>query len=120
MKIVCLLSSSFARIAASTSGSMGDSQQYPIGVPQNALQAQVQAISLLESRVAGLIAQTSWPVHIPFAPKAMAKGTIVHTNDLKVNLGAGIWTEMTAAEAVQYLRRQRQSERHQVQHPPDL
>lgn len=87
---------------------MSEPQRYPVIIPQNALQAQLQALSLLEARIFNLVAQTSWPVHVPFGPKATATGKIVHTNDLKVNLGAGVWVEMTADEAVKYLQRQRE------------
>jgi hypothetical protein len=32
-------------------------------------------------------------------------GHVVHTNELKVNIGGGYWVEMTAKEAEEYIQR---------------
>ena len=67
----------------------------------------LQALDLLSARIRSLTAKTRWSARIPLNSKASMLGQVVHTNELKVDVGGGYWVEMTAQEAEQYVQRRK-------------
>ena len=89
---------------------MGDSSPLPIIPTDDSLQAHLLALDLLSARLTTLTSRTRWPTRIPLTSKASFHGSIVHTNDLKVDVGAGWWVEMTTLEAGEYVQRRKMGE----------
>lgn len=71
------------------------------------LASHLQALDALSYRLEALNSRTRWPARIPLNGKASVKGSIVHTNELKVDVGGGYWVEMTAKEAQEYVQRRK-------------
>ncbi|ORX40044.1 hypothetical protein BD324DRAFT_607169 [Kockovaella imperatae] len=71
------------------------------------VEAQIQALDLLSARLKRLTDQTRWPARVPLNAKASLGGQVVHTNDVKVNIGAGYWVGMTAQEASEWVQRRK-------------
>lgn len=82
----------------------------PIEPRDSTLASHLSAFDSLISALLTLPSRTRWPTHIPINGKARIKGSVIHTNDVKVCLGDGWWVEMTAAEAVEYLQRKKTGE----------
>ena len=82
----------------------------PIVPNDNSLGAHLQALDLVSARISSLTARTRWPARIPLNSKASMLGQVVHTNELKVNIGGGYWAEMTAKEAEDYVQRRKTGE----------
>lgn len=79
----------------------------PIQPTSTSLPAHLAAFDQLIAQLESLPSQTRWPAEAPINSKARISGQIVHTNEVKVCLGAGWWVEMTAKEAVEYLGRKK-------------
>jgi CTD nuclear envelope phosphatase 1 len=79
----------------------------PIEPTSTSLSSHLGAFDALIHQLESLPNQTRWNAQIPINGKARVAGSIVHTNDVKVCLGAGWWVEMTAREAVEYVQRKK-------------
>ena len=79
----------------------------PIQPSSGSLSAHLAAFDQLIAQLEALPSRTRWPAHIPINNKARVAGAVIHTNDVKVCLGAGWWVEMTAREAVDYVGRKK-------------
>ena len=79
----------------------------PIIPAHNSLPAHLAALDLLAARIASLPAKTRWDARIPLNGKGSIPGQVVHTNEVKVDIGGGYWVEMTATEAVEYVNRRK-------------
>jgi hypothetical protein len=83
---------------------------FPIRSADSSLASQLQALDALSHRLCTLTTRTRWPAQIPINSKASISGLITHTNELKVDIGAGYWVEMTASEAQAYVQRRKTGE----------
>ncbi|WVF69159.1 hypothetical protein IAT40_003934 [Kwoniella sp. CBS 6097] len=109
----------------------------PIEPSSPSLHSHLAALNILSLRLASLTSSTTHPVRIPLTSKASIKGAVIHTNDVKVNLGGasgsgdggaidsargageheheqgqghgGWWVDMTASEASDYVRRRKRN-----------
>lgn len=79
----------------------------PIQPSSASLTSHVAAFDQLISQLESLPTRTRWAAQVPINSKARVSGSVVHTNDVKVCLGAGWWVEMTAREAVEYIQRKK-------------
>ena len=79
----------------------------PIQPTSTSLSSHLAAFDQLIAQLESLPSQTRWPAQVPINSKARISGQIVHTNEVKVCLGAGWWVEMTAREAIEYLGRKK-------------
>lgn len=86
---------------------MDQNLHLPIKPQDNTFTSHLSALDSLSTRLTTLTDQTRWPAQIPLNSKASFKGSIVHTNEVKVNVGGGWWIEMTAKEAVGYVNRRK-------------
>jgi len=78
-----------------------------ISPSDDSLTAHLQALDLLSARISSLTARTRWAARIPLNSKASILGQVVHTNELKIDIGGGYWVEMTAKEAEEYVGRRK-------------
>jgi CTD nuclear envelope phosphatase 1 len=78
-----------------------------IAPEDSSLAAHLQALDLLSARISSLSARTRWPARVPLNSKASMLGQVIHTNELKVDIGGGYWVEMTANEAQEYVQRRK-------------
>lgn len=74
------------------------------------LAAHLAALDLLAARLSALTDRTRWPARVPLNSKASIVGQVVHTNEMKINVGGGYWIEMTAKEAEEYVKRRKTGE----------
>lgn len=102
--------STLVGISNPQSADMLDRIQLPLRPAGTSLAAHVAALDLLATRLDSLPLRSHWPARIPINSKASFDGDIVHTNQLKVNVGGEWWVEMTAPEAANYVRRRRARE----------
>lgn len=86
-----------------------DELYLPITPSDASLQSHLAALDLLASRLSALTTRTGWPARIPLNAKASFSGSLIHTNDLKVNVGGEWWVDMTAEEATAYVGRRKNS-----------
>ena len=105
----CVRSVSF-RMSARSNGTMEDGFRLPILPSDGSLQSHLTALDLLTARLSTLTTRTRWPARIPLNSKASFSGCLIHTNDVKVNVGGDWWIEMTAEEAVEYVKRRKNGE----------
>ncbi|WWD04849.1 hypothetical protein V865_002920 [Kwoniella europaea PYCC6329] len=77
----------------------------PIIPSSPSLQSHLTALDHLSLQLRHLTSSTTHPVRLPLGSKASMVGDIVHTNDIKVNIGCGYWVDMTAQEASEYVKR---------------
>jgi len=89
---------------------MNERLQLPLRPAGTSMGAYVAAIDLLAARLDMLASRSRWPARIPINSKASFEGDIVHTNQLKVNIGGEWWVEMSASEAADYVRRRKTCE----------
>lgn len=82
----------------------------PIQPSDSSIQSHIAALDLLAARLSILTSQTRLPARIPLNSKASFSGSVIHTNDVKVIVGGERWVEMTAEEAVGYVRRRKNGE----------
>ncbi|OCF33496.1 hypothetical protein I316_04917 [Kwoniella heveanensis BCC8398] len=59
----------------------------PIEPSSPSLHSHLAALDILSLRLSSLTSSTSHSVRIPLTSKASIRGTVIHTNDIKVNLG---------------------------------
>lgn len=86
---------------------MDEDLNLPIQPADNSLQSHIAALDLLSARLSTLTTGTRWSANIPLNSKASFKGSVIHTNDIKVNVGGGWWIEMTTQEAEEYIKRRK-------------
>lgn len=89
---------------------MEDGLHLPLSPSTPSLSSHLQALDLLSVRLSTLSTRTRWSAEIPFNSKATAAGWLVHTNDVKVDIGGGWWVGMTAEEAREYIGRRKVGE----------
>ena len=89
---------------------MEDDLRLPLQPSDASFESHLTTLDLLIARLKTLTTRTRWSAHLPLNSKASFRGTLIHTNDLKVNVGGEWWIEMTAEEAVAYLKRRKDSE----------
>ena len=79
----------------------------PIAPADGSLGAHLAALDLLAERIGKLTSRTRWPARIALNSKASVLGQVLHTNEIRVDVGGGYWIEMTAQEATQYVQRRK-------------
>ncbi|WWC96086.1 hypothetical protein V866_002953 [Kwoniella sp. B9012] len=84
-----------------------ESLSLPIIPSSPSLQSHLAALDHLSLQLQHLTSSTARPVRLPLGSKASMVGHIVHTNDIKVNIGCGYWVDMTAQEASEYVKRRK-------------
>lgn len=81
----------------------------PIVPASPSLASHVQALTLLSAQLAALPTQSRWPARIPLTSKGSVRAQLVHTNEVKINVGGAWWVEMTAEEARAYVERRKRA-----------
>ncbi|KLT42038.1 hypothetical protein CC85DRAFT_328596 [Cutaneotrichosporon oleaginosum] len=76
--------------------------QLPLRPSGNTLAAHIAALDLLAARLDALATRSRWAARVPLNLKASFEGDIVHTNEVKINVGGDLWIEMTAHEAADW------------------
>lgn len=84
--------------------------QLPLAPSGPSLAAHIAALDLLAARLDALPTRSRWPARIPINSKASFDGDIIHTDEIKVNIGGDWWIEMRATEAADYVRRRKAGE----------
>ncbi|KAK6908209.1 hypothetical protein I203_102210 [Kwoniella mangroviensis CBS 8507] len=79
----------------------------PIIPSSPSLHSHLAALDHLSLQLQHLTTFTTRPARIPLGTKASMLGDILHTNDIKVNIGCGYWVDMTAQEASEYVKRRK-------------
>ncbi|WWC88697.1 uncharacterized protein L201_003610 [Kwoniella dendrophila CBS 6074] len=84
----------------------------PLNLPlrpcSTSLQSHLAALDLLSLQIESLINKNRHDCRIPLNSKASIKGEIIHTNDIKVNIGVGYYADMTCKEASEYIKRRKE------------
>ncbi|WRT67801.1 uncharacterized protein IL334_004775 [Kwoniella shivajii] len=93
--------------SVTSSSSSSSSIIIPIIPSSPSLQSHLSALDILSLRLSNLTSSTTHSARIPLIGKASIRGDIVHTNDIKVNIGREWWIDMTAQEASEYVKRRK-------------
>ncbi|GMK53952.1 hypothetical protein CspeluHIS016_0105380 [Cutaneotrichosporon spelunceum] len=78
--------------------------QLPLRPTDHSLGAHIAALDLLATRLDALPTRSRWGARVPINSKASFVGDVVHTNEVKVNVGSDLWVEMTACDAADWVR----------------
>jgi prefoldin subunit 5 len=89
---------------------MNERIHLPLRPSGPSLGAYISALDLLAARLDTLASRARWPARVPINSKASFDGHLVHTDQVRVDIGAGWWVEMSATEAAAYVRRRKACE----------